>query len=139
MGLALALVGWSDVIIGLYPYRVGNPDWEFGAVSAALNSMPLGALGLGVSVAAAIAQRRRLALITLGVVCALVTAFMVVSGGMYLLSVPVILKAVPTAMRGQVFLVIIKALLLLFTYTSLYVILCRFAWKAARVNQKTRG
>ncbi len=49
----LAIAGWGFFLIGLmdvafvwYPTAFGNGGWEFGSVTAALNGLPLPALGL---------------------------------------------------------------------------------------------
>lgn len=138
LGIALALIGWSDVIIGMYPYRLGNPDWEFGAVSSALNSMPLGSVGIGVAIAAAVAQGRRRSLVALSIVSAFTLAFLLVSGVMYALSVPVVLKTLPDAVSDQFKLAILKASLLWTIYTALYVVLGRLAWNASRAKKRIR-
>jgi hypothetical protein len=135
LGFAFALIGWSDVFIGLYPYQVGNPDWEFGAVSAMLDSMPLGTLGVGMATAACTAQHRRLGLLVLAILATMAAMLLVLCGGMYGLAVPVVLKSIPDPTRLQMSLVMLKSVIMLVTYLTLYVVLSRFAWTAVRANR----
>jgi hypothetical protein len=134
-GLGLALVGWADVIMGMYPYRVGNPDWEFGAISTALDSMPLGAIGLTALTSAALAGGRRVVLRILFVVSALVVAFLIYGLLLYGLSVPVVLNAVPTAVRSQLTIAIVKTAILGFVYITLYALIFRAAWRGTSLKK----
>lgn len=58
VGLCLAVVGTVDLVMGLYPFEVGVPEWEYGAIGDFLNRVPL--LGLGLTFAVAAALRRGL-------------------------------------------------------------------------------
>jgi hypothetical protein len=136
VGFGLALIGFADVVLGMYPYRVGNPDWEFGAISAALDSMPLGTIGLGAATAAMLASGRTLALRILSVFQALIVALLLAAVTLYSLSIPVVMKAVPAAMQGQLSIAIVKAFLLGVTYVSLYMVMARASWRGAAVREK---
>jgi Ca2+/Na+ antiporter len=46
LGFALFVVGGSDFLLSWFPWRFGNPEWEFGTITAALNAMPAGLMGL---------------------------------------------------------------------------------------------
>lgn len=61
----LALVGIGFIVIGLvieatvlFPLRIGNPEWEFGTVSAFLDSIPLLGIGLALVAAYGVARGR---------------------------------------------------------------------------------
>lgn len=56
VGLCLAVVGTVDLTMGLYPFDVGVPEWEYAAIADFLNRVPL--LGLGLAFALAAALRR---------------------------------------------------------------------------------
>ena len=40
------MVGGTDFLLSWFPARFGNPEWEFGTITAALNSMPAPLMGL---------------------------------------------------------------------------------------------
>jgi hypothetical protein len=136
VGFGLALIGWSDVFIGMYPFRPGNPDWEFGAVSAALDSMPLGAIGLAAATVGMLLSGRRRTLRVMSVFQALVVVFLLGAIALYSLSIPLVIKAVPAAMQGQLKLSIAKAFLLAVTYIGLYVVMARASWRGASALNK---
>jgi hypothetical protein len=136
VGFGLAIIGWSDVLLGMYPYRVGNPDWEFGALSAAFDSMPLGTIGLGAATAASLAAGRTVLLRVMSIFHALVVAFLLGALVLYSLSVPAVMKAVPDAMAGQLNIAIAKAFLLGLTYSCLYFVMFRAAWRGASAKHR---
>jgi hypothetical protein len=131
IGGGLMLVGWTDVIMGMYPYRIGNPDWEFGAISAALDSMPLGTIGIGAASIGALISGRPWVLRAISVFSALVTVFLTGAAVLYALSLPVVLKAVPVPMHTQLNIAIAKALVLAATYGCLYLVMFRTTQRAA--------
>lgn len=132
VGVGLAVIGWTDVATGLLPFSVGNPDWEFGAISTAIDSMPLATIGLGVAAAAAVAHSRRTALTFLSVFVGLVVLFLMAAIVLYGLSVPVIFKAVPPQMNAQVIVAVTKTSLLAVTYLVLYGFIARHVWRARK-------
>ena len=134
LGAALAFIGWTDVMIGLFPFNVGNPDWEFGGMSAAFDSMPLGTIGLGIALAAALARGRRKTITAIAVLTTLIVLFIAGAMGMFALAVPVVLNSVPQQVRIQVLIPITKTTLLAMTYFVLYIILSRAAWRGARAR-----
>jgi hypothetical protein len=46
LGFALFLVGGTDFLLSWFPARFGNPEWEFGTITAALNGTPVPLMGL---------------------------------------------------------------------------------------------
>jgi hypothetical protein len=54
LGFALFVVGGADFLLSWYPARFGNPEWEFGTITAALNGMPVPLMGLTLLLAAAL-------------------------------------------------------------------------------------
>ena len=40
LGFALFVVGGADFLLTWFPERFGNPEWEFGTITASLNAMP---------------------------------------------------------------------------------------------------
>ena len=45
-GIFIIIVGWVDIFVGWFPLGFGSPEWEFGAVSATVDGLPLSTLGL---------------------------------------------------------------------------------------------
>lgn len=132
LGAALALVGWTDVVLGTLPFRPGNPDWEFGVVSATLDAMPLGTLGLGLMAAALSARGARRWLLGLTAVAWAVVAALVIAVLLYALSVPPVWRAVAPALHGQVMLAIAKAGVLATAY------LCFYCWLGVHCRRAAR-
>jgi hypothetical protein len=56
VGGVLLIIGLIDLGLALYPPMFGNPNWEFGTVSAQLNSLPVPMLGLALLLGAAVAR-----------------------------------------------------------------------------------
>jgi hypothetical protein len=54
LGFALFVVGGTDLLLSWFPARFGNPEWEFGTITAALNSMPAPLMGLTLLLVAAL-------------------------------------------------------------------------------------
>jgi hypothetical protein len=46
LGFGLFVVGGTDFLLSWFPARFGNPEWEFGTITAALNGMPVPLMGL---------------------------------------------------------------------------------------------
>src|SRR6476619_312742 len=46
LGFALFVVGGVDFLLNFYPLRFGNPEWEFGTITGALNAIPSSLVGL---------------------------------------------------------------------------------------------
>jgi hypothetical protein len=46
VGLAFLLMGLVDLALAWFPLGFGNPEWEFGTISATLNGLPLLTIGL---------------------------------------------------------------------------------------------
>ena len=45
IGFAFVVMGGTDITLAWYPAPFGNPEWEFGAISATLNGLALPTLG----------------------------------------------------------------------------------------------
>ncbi len=51
-GFILAIVGFGDLALLWFPFRLGNPEWEFGTIAAALSGLPLPTMGMAAMLAA---------------------------------------------------------------------------------------
>ncbi len=94
VGLAFTAVGGLDLLLTWYPWHMGNPEWEFGTVSASLDGLPVPTLGLGLVLAAAVALGSRWGVRTLAIVFALLALVIVLAALLYATNVPIALKTV---------------------------------------------
>lgn len=56
IGFAFALVSGADLVLAWYPLAFGSREWEFATVTSVLDGLPLLAMGLILSFAAAVAR-----------------------------------------------------------------------------------
>lgn len=132
LGGLMAVLGWTDVLLGLLPPRPGNTDWEFGAVSTALDAMPLGTLGVGLLAAALTARGGRRGLLGLAVAGWVVALGLVAAVGLYALAAPVVWRAAPPPLHGQVALAMTKTAVLAAGYLAFHLWLGVHCRRAAR-------
>lgn len=99
--LTLAAAGWSLLLMGAIdlslawiPPRIGQPDWEFGTISAMLNSLPVPTIGAALALGASAALGRRGAVGAVAAWSALVCLFLSVAVVLYVLDIPLALRAV---------------------------------------------
>jgi hypothetical protein len=128
-GLAIAVVGWFDLALLWYPLRFGDPEWEFGTISAHLNGMPLGTVGLALLVAGAIGRGWRRTTRLLAIVCLLVVIGLLAISVVYLLDVPLALRAAAPQVKPILVKAMLKAGVFGATYTVLYAWLAWFLWR----------
>jgi hypothetical protein len=131
-GLAVALVGWFDLALLWYPLRFGDPEWEFGTISAHFDGMPLGTVGLALLVAGAIGRGWRRTSRLLAVVCLLVVVGLLAISVIYLLDVPLALRATAPQIKPVMKKAMLKAGVFSATYTVLYAWLAWFLWRSTR-------
>lgn len=132
LGGVLALIGWTDVVLGTLPWQPGSPDWEFGVVSTTLDAMPLGTLGLGLAAAALAVRGARRRLAALSVLAWLVCAALVVAALLYALSAPPVWRAAPPALHPQLALAMARAGVLAAAY------LCFYSWLGVHCRRAAR-
>lgn len=80
VGLALLVAALGTIATVWLPARFGNVDWEFGTVADSFVALPLLILGLGGTLASAIARGRSTALLMLGIGFVLLLIWLVASG-----------------------------------------------------------
>lgn len=120
LGLVAAVIGWTDFTLVFVPWSFGSPEWEFGTISAAVDGMPLGTLGLSLFTAAGIGAGWRVAP-RIGAILALVVA-LVVGACMvtFALDVPLAIRAMPAAQRPALDRAVIKTGLFCVSYLAYY-------------------
>ena len=128
-GLALAAIGFVDLLLLWLPFDFGRPDWEFGAISAHFDGMALGTVGLLLLLAAALAGGYRRVARALAIVCWVIGFASLVLLVIYLLDVPIALRATGERMRGAMVKSITKTSIFAVVYSLLYFWLGWRAWR----------
>ena len=94
LGLLFVIVGGADLALTWLPLGFGNPEWEFGTVTAMMDGLPVPTLGLvAVAGAARLAGARWLARVV-SVVLAVLALWIVGAAILYVTTVPLALRAV---------------------------------------------
>ena len=132
-GLALAVVGWTDMALLWYPLLFGTPEWEFATISACYDAMPVGTVGLILMVAGAIGRGWRGVTRTLAVVSFCIALGLVAVSVVYLLDVPLALKGIAPPVKYVLKKAMLKAGVSAAAYTVLYAWLAWFLWRSTRL------
>lgn len=90
-GLTFAFVALADLLLPLLPVRLGDGRWEFDAVTAALEGMPLLLVGVVLGYASAYARERAGQLRLWSVFALLLVAILTVAFTDYVVRVPSVL------------------------------------------------
>ncbi len=94
LGSVFALVAGADILLAWFPTNFGNAEWEFGTVTASLESFPLLAVGLALLLGSSVARGAgRVVQMVSGLFLVLAVAI-AAAGVMYALRVPVALETV---------------------------------------------
>ena len=88
LGLILALIGFVDVLLTLYPPAFDSPEWEFATVTRMLTSMPLPTVGFAGVAAWVFARGGRKSRIAVAVASFAVLALVAAAYLLFLLNVP---------------------------------------------------
>ena len=88
LGFALFVVGGFDFLLNFYPARFGNPEWEFGTITGALNAMPAALLGLTLLLVAALVAESAVRARIFAVVLLLWAVFLIAMAVIYGLTLP---------------------------------------------------
>jgi hypothetical protein len=94
IGVVFTLVGGLDLLLTWYPTAFGNPEWEFGTVSAALDGLPVLTLGLALVFGAAVAQGTRWLVTSVAIVFVVLAIVIVLAAVLYATNVPLALQSV---------------------------------------------
>ena len=137
LGLVFTAVGGVDLLLTWYPLHFGNPEWEFGTVSASLDGLPVFSMGLVMLLGTAAANGRRWLMLAMIVVLAVMAMLIVAGAILYVTNVPIALKAVTQpAIRTGLKKAIAKAAAQSVLYPTAYAWLAWKAWRhvAARTH-----
>lgn len=135
VGIALAIIGWVDILLAWYPPQFGTVEWEFGTISTTIDSLPLATMGLSAFAVAAIARGSPRHARTAGMVCWLIAAGLLGALALYLLDVPVAWKGVKEVLRPVLGKAILRTSLMTLSYTALYGWLGWFTWRRWRADR----
>ena len=130
-GIAIMLIGWTDLIMLWFPLRPASAEWEFGSTSSFIDALPLATLGLILFAMVSIYEMRRRALRLIAIFAAFVALLLVGIGAIYASGLPIALQAVQMPMREVLFLSIIKTAILATIYLVFYIGLAVISWRRA--------
>jgi hypothetical protein len=136
LGAALAIVGLTDVGLLWFPARWASVDWEFGTISGVVDGLPLATIGIGLVTAAAIAGLRRKLVLAMGVVEVVIAVLLILMLVVYVLDVPVALRAVDVQLRPTLKKAILKTGSMAIVYVVLYLSLGTSAVRRYRALPK---
>jgi hypothetical protein len=134
IGFGFLVMSGTDIALAWYPSSFGNPEWEFGAISATLNAFAIPTLALYLILASAIARRHVVFTRVLAVVLGLLAMFIVGLGLIYATVVP---QAFTSVSKNEVLTsgmqrAVLKAVVLIFAYITLLVAGAIRAWRVSR-------
>lgn len=94
LGLMLAGAGLVVSVMELLPASLMDPNWEIGAISAFLDSLPLPAIGLGLLVGAGVALGRRVQVWVAGVTFVVLALLIIIGAMLYATDIPLAFQVV---------------------------------------------
>jgi hypothetical protein len=102
-GLVLTVVGLADVILVFYPARMGDPSWEFGAIDAAVSTMPVLVVGVAALLGGALG-RRKVGQVRAAAILAVLLSIAILGGYLiYLTNVPMALRLAPPEVKAGIY------------------------------------
>jgi hypothetical protein len=136
-GIAITLIGWTDLIMLWFPLRPASAEWEFGSTSSFIDALPLATLGLILLALVSLTEMRRRALRVIAIFAAFVSVSLIGIGIIYASGLPLALQAVQMPMREVLFLSIIKTVILATIYLIFYISLAVISWRRANAIART--
>jgi len=137
-GWVFLLAGLTDIGLAWVPLHLGNPEWEFGTITQSLQSLPVPFLGCALIMAAGIARGRNWWARVGVIILALLALWVLVSGVLYALNVPLALRSVQ---QPDVKFGLKKAIFRTAVQVGLYVVTASsMAWLGAKtLRRAARG
>jgi hypothetical protein len=134
VGIAFVVMGFTDIALGWYPASFGNAEWEFGAISAALNGFALPTLGLYLILSSTVALRRAVAGRVLAILLFVLVLVILGLALTYVTVVPLALSSVAAdaLLTAGMRKAIVKAGLLFVAYGVLFSLGGIRAWRAGK-------
>lgn len=94
LSLILALAGLGDWILAWVPLRFGSTEWEFGTIVSSFAGLPLITIGFAGMLGSAIARNVRWQAIVVSVAMLAFAAWILAASIVFLLDIPIALRAV---------------------------------------------
>ena len=120
--LVLALAGLGDWLLAWFPMRFGSPEWEFGTVVSTFSGLPLITMGFAGLLASAGARGIRWQVIALSVTALVFVAWLIAAFTIFLMDVPIALRAVQGVARIGIIKAIAKTGMLAVLFSAVYVV-----------------
>jgi hypothetical protein len=135
-GVAMVLVGLTELGLLWYPFGFGNPAWEFGTVNETFGAIPKAGLGLAVLVYATIrrpyAKRsaaRAASLVFVGLALAIL-----LTGLLYARAVPLVFAEAPASAVQAVRYSVIRTTTAIGVYWATCIVLAGVLWRGAKLQ-----
>lgn len=135
-GVAIAIVGWTDILMAWYPLQFGSLEWEFGTISRTFDGLPLGTVGLLGIVAGLAAGGRRRGMLVMSAILAVITLVLIGLAGLYLLDAAPAWAASAPPVRETLKVAFIRTPIFIVTYVVLYSWMTWFTWRQWRRTAK---
>lgn len=134
IGIALLVMGVTDLALLLVQSRFGDLEWEFGSVSAMLNGLPVPAMGGALILASGLARDEPVPVLISLTWSVTLTLVLLASTILYVLNAPIALRSVADpAGQSALKAALLKGSVALVTYSVLHVTL---VLQAARFLRK---
>lgn len=137
VGLAFLLVGGADFTLTWVPTNFGNPEWEFGTLTASLNGLPVPLFGLaGVFWAGETARRK--GVVAFATLCAVCFLLVILYGlVLWATNIPLALQSVPPEIARGLKRALLKTSVQGVVYPLVLAYLARRGWRVLRGKERT--
>ena len=130
--LVLALAGLGDWLLAWFPMRFGSPEWEFGTVVSTLAGLPLITMGFAGLLASAVARDIRWQVVAVAIAVLLFGTWVLAAFVVFLLDVPIAMRAVQGVARVGIMKAIAKTTMLAVLFSAVYFVAAISALRYAR-------
>ncbi len=117
-------MGLADILLGIFPTAMGDPEWEFGVISSILNGFAIPTMGAYLLLSWLLATGKVIWSRVVGIVAIFVACLLIALAILYATAIPLALKSVEqnaTLLLGMQ-KAMIKAAVLLVSYICLFVL-----------------
>jgi hypothetical protein len=136
LGCVLCAVGWFDWALVWVPLRFGNAEWEFGAISAAVDGLPLGTIGVSAVAAAAVMRGWWVPAMVIGIFAAVLVLVLLAAGVLYALDAPLAYRSIAEGARPTLLRAIARTAVSALAYVVFYGWLSWFTLRRSGVALK---
>lgn len=135
LGITLTLIGLTDLGMLYFPPHWASLDWEFGTIGATIEGLPLLTVGLGLLAMSSVALGRTRWMRLWSILMLLLALFVIAILIVFVLDVPVALRAVQPTGREALQKSIVKTGLMGSLYVVWYAALGIWTWRRIRTPQ----